>query len=236
MTNPLRRILSVLNLVNAYDNTPLYKGALLKKYDEMFNNYSIGVDSPEVVIAKLQHSLSEAKAFEALSVWADHKKDMHLNLRLRPTKKIRFSLYYLPPHTSHPPHAHHRLTSIQTLVSGKLHLREYENVFSNEEEIHVKQVTEKNLSLYESFITAPTYRNVHWFGTFDEPAYILSYSVTEGILGKYNLTGRSVNGRFCVDPTVNSADPNGIIRAPLIPYEEAVRQFSNSIFQHSMVA
>ena len=225
----IKRILSLLNLVNVYDDGPgLYKGPAVKDLDDFFELFCTGENEPDLLSQKINEWAHNIDLIKELEPWLERNMDSHLSLRVRPRRKTRINLYYLPPHTSHPPHSHHHLSSIQILIKGRLQLREFATVHSNEKLLKLKQVNQCDLVPYETFLTSEDYRSVHWFGTYDEPAIILSYNVNFGILGKFNLSGRRINGRYYVD-TRPKASKEGVIDAPRLPDKEALDNFSGSI-------
>jgi len=229
MSSIFKSIISLLNLVNVHDEGHgLYKGPAVKKLDNFLERFYTGKDNPDELSQEINdwaHNINLTKEFDP---WLRRTKDSHLNLRVRPRKKFRLSLYYLSPHSSHPPHSHHRLSSVQILIKGRMQLREYHTVQFEKKELKLRKVIQRDLVPYEPFFTSRDYHNVHWFGTYDEPALILSYSVNFGILGKYNLWGRPVNGRYYVDANLKPSK-EGIIKAPLLTEDQAARNFSGPI-------
>ena len=130
-------------------------------------------------------------------------------------------VYILQPSTSQAPHQHHNLISTHVVLKGQVHLREYERVEKDAEDILLLQpVRDEILEAGDMFQASEWARNVHWFGAVGAPALMFSVDAR----GYEQTTFHSDNddqssfGRLYLDPTVvdNSGHTLGVCLAETV--------------------
>ena len=149
--------------------------------------------------------------------------------RHRLLSQTALGLYYLKPHRSEPPHYHNNTASLQCVISGRIYCRQYDRVARNDENIlMIRPVSQRELTVGQTFRMTEHKNNVHWFGTEDEPAVILDFSTGGTALYEtpFESGPKRPPGRNYLDPTA-PPDVNNLIAARELSIEEAYRRFAS---------
>jgi hypothetical protein len=156
------------------------------------------------------------------------QKDQILFRRSDPPHRETLQLLYLHPREVHPPHAHHNLVSIQTVLHGRCHVREWDRVARlDDSTLLLKLQTDRWFGPGDMMLTTEAYRNAHWFAADESPCVILNFY----LLGFQQWTfdqpraGRRL-GRQMLDPT-GPAQGDGMIAAREIALEDGYTRFGN---------
>ena len=159
-----------------------YDGPLLDVLYRLNQRLDLGQISPEGYIEELRKRLMDIKLKVEFEPWIEARPEDLDQLKLynssETNRKPYLSLVFTKPGWSHIPHGHHGQTSIQTVVDGELHVREYERVKKFEPGyIGIKKSTDKILKPGESFTMTDMVRNIHWFGSEVGPVIHLNSNV-----------------------------------------------------------
>ncbi len=135
-------------------------------------------------------------------------------------------LFFIPPATAVPAHAHHDVASAQCVVRGRVRVRQYERVRRiDPHTLGLRPVTDRVLVPGQAILTTERLDNVHWFGAETEPAVVINYALNGGFRDTFDPPGSRPVGRYYVDPT--TADHiDGLIAAPELAAEAAHAQFA----------
>lgn len=135
-------------------------------------------------------------------------------------------LFFIAPGHSHPPHAHHDVASVQTVVRGSLQVRQYARESRlAPRTLALRPVADRTLGPGGVILTTERIDNVHWFGAVDQPAVVFNYSLNGGLRDLLEPTAERGPGRYFVDPTAAPVD--GLIVAPHLGEDEAESRFAH---------
>lgn len=142
---------------------------------------------------------------------------------------MRLQLFYLKPQRSEPPHYHDRMASLQCVLKGRIHCRQYDRVARNPDgALLIRPVAQRALTVGETFRMTDHECNIHWFGTEDEPAVVLDFFIAAQRLYETPFDADATRpGRHYLDPT-GPVEPEGLIAAPDLGFKEAYRRFASS--------
>lgn len=104
-------------------------------------------------------------------------------------RSLKLQLFYIPSGMSHAPHGHSNLISMQTIIQGQLHVREYDRIpgTSTNNTIEITKKTDNIYAAGQTAVTTEKRRNVHWFGAVgSEPAIVLNFNL-QGLYHKSEL-------------------------------------------------
>lgn len=142
---------------------------------------------------------------------------------------MRLKLFYLKPHRSEPPHYHNMMASLQCVVSGRIYCRQYDRVARTDENVvMIRPVSQRELTVGQTFRTTDHKDNVHWFGTEDEPAVVLDFYIKGKALYEtpFESDAKRSHGRHYLDPT-GQPDADNLIAARELGVEEAYTRFAS---------
>ncbi|MEM9356067.1 MAG: hypothetical protein AAGB04_07635 [Pseudomonadota bacterium] len=89
--------------------------------------------------------------------------------------RYTIQVYKLMPEASQAPHQHHNLISTHLVLRGKIHLREYQRIATDEaDNLVLEPARDDVLTEGEMFQASEWCNNVHWFGAVDGPALMFS--------------------------------------------------------------
>jgi hypothetical protein len=92
--------------------------------------------------------------------------------------RIELNVFYIPAGQCHPPHMHHDTASVQLCLAGKLRARQYDRIQREDDNhVRIRPVLENTIGLGDCMVTGENYRNVHWFGSLDEPSIVLNLNI-----------------------------------------------------------
>jgi hypothetical protein len=141
-------------------------------------------------------------------------------------QKRMLMLFFIAPGHSHPPHAHHDVASVQTVVRGNVRVRQYARERRlDPRTLALRPVADRTLGPGGVILTTERIDNVHWFGAVDQPAVVFNYSLNGGLQDLLEPTAERDPGRFFIDPTAAPVD--GLIVAPHLSADEAKSRFAH---------
>lgn len=125
-------------------------------------------------------------------------------------------IIYVKPGEVHPCHHHHNAFSIQGLLEGGLHVREYDRI-SREDERHIllRPVIDGRYAAGDAMRTTEFYRNAHWFGALEEPALMLNLNCRGYETVTFDPDDGRSPGRRLLDPTLGAVGPDTLRAAEL---------------------
>ncbi len=144
----------------------------------------------------------------------------------RHTDNCRYTIlfYRVNENEAQPPHQHHNLVSTQVIVSGRIHLREYERVErSDDGKLRIRLVRDAILGPGDVVQASEWSRNVHWFSGEGGPAVIFQMNARGYDTTVFNDDDEGAYGRRYLDPTNVSED--GVAECEVLDPEEAFLRF-----------
>ncbi len=215
----------------------LYSGPLLDRIDELVSRLDRREITPEQFVAEIHRRYRDVDLKSEFNEWLDDTPGYRVARLLyqqydqieerSKDRKRTLTLFYVPPGSSHPPHAHHNAASVQCVLKGTVHVRQYERVARYDQRtLEIRPIADGILRPYESILMTERLRNVHWFGASEQPAIILNYSVNGGLRDTFDPVDQRVAGRYYVDPTAGE-NAGGSILAPEIGLEAAHEKFAS---------
>lgn len=208
---------------------------------DRFTKFRRGELSPEKLVYSVEQKYKEFAVDRFVSEYID--ESLYLS-EVRPIYKKKFNssnsdaqmklqLFFLRPGTSHAPHAHHNLMSVQHVVRGRLYVREYERVAKfDEEHVLIKPYPGFVLEPSEGMCTTEKQRNIHWFGVEgNEPAIVLNFNIRGAYSERdlFDSTVETPNGRDFLDARGVEVFGNKLLVGRL------EREEANAIFARSTV-
>ncbi len=140
-------------------------------------------------------------------------------------KRYTVLFYNVEQNEVHAPHSHHNLASTQILVSGKLHLREYDRAGrDNKGRLLAKPVSDRLMLPGDTFQASEWKNNIHWFQAVDGPALVFNTNARGFEKPTFESNGEQFGRRY-IDPTSPAVD--GLIVCEEFGAEEAAKRFSN---------
>jgi hypothetical protein len=216
----IKRIL--LPDVDAYD------GALWQGAAAVIARLDAGDLTPDQYQAEIWELFDRIDPVEALADWTakclDEGEDQILQRRMSQEHVMWFQLLHMKPLEAHPPHGHRDLISNQVLLAGRTYLREYDRVQRlDEETVLLKLRSDGWMKVGDRIQTTEVDRNVHWFGSDDQPSVQLNFFITGYQRWTFDANPAR-RGRTYYDPT-QAATEDGLIIAKEIPGDEAHRRY-----------
>lgn len=168
-----------------------------------------------------------SEEFEALRQKAIRQGGQFEILRRHIDYKRYTVLFYSVEHGEvHAPHHHHNVASTQILISGKLHLREFDRVErTNEGKLIARMTSERTLVPGDTFQASEWKNNIHWFEAIDGPALIFNTNA-RGFEQSTFEKSHDRFGRCYVDPTKVAED--GLIHCDEFDEIEAKARFGGT--------
>ena len=91
------------------------------------------------------------------------------------SRRYTIQVYKLMPDASQAPHQHHNLISTHLVLHGKIHLREYQRIATDDaDNLVLEPARDGVLTAGQMFQASEWCNNVHWFGAVDGPALMFS--------------------------------------------------------------
>ncbi len=150
----------------------------------------------------------------------------------RATKNGRdwqIQVIYLEAGEVHPAHGHHNVVSLQGVLSGALHVREFERLpAASNGEWRVRALCDQTFSPGDVLQSSDGGRNIHWFAAVDGPALMLNLNI-RGYEADTFMPAGSTLGRRLLDLTLGVAEFDAvgpILRAQLLEPSEAYLRFA----------
>lgn len=140
-------------------------------------------------------------------------------------RDVTVSVLYLAPGEVHPPHHHHNVTSVQIVLDGEVHGREYERVRRlDEETVLLRPLFDGCLPPGSLLLAQEWARNAHWFAAGHAgPALIWNCNARGFEDRTFDPSDGRPLGRRLLHPSETAYE--GGISAREIDVEEAYRTF-----------
>lgn len=183
------------------------------------------VDEFQTALAEFCRLNADDPEFVALGDKTSIENQSHWLIK-RHIDHCRYSalFYHVAENEAHPPHHHHNVISTQIVISGKLHLREYERVERRGDgKLVLKLASDRLIGPGDVFQASEWSRNVHWFCAVDGPVVIFNINA-RGFEDKTFDADEGTFGRCYIDPTQFD-------EAGLIVTEEFDAERAHELFQ-----
>ena len=187
----------------------------------------ITVEAFQAATLEFLENLRLSKTFSKVIAIAERSEDQHWLVR-RHTDSCRYTilLYRVDKDKAQPPHQHHNLISTQVVISGHIHLREYERVrFGEDGKLELRLARDAVLGPGDVIQASEWYRNVHWFSGEGGPAIILQINSRGYEKAAFDENDDGPFGRRYLDPT--HFGESGLISCEELDVAEAARRFKN---------
>lgn len=207
----------------------LYRGPLIDRINTSLGRLDHREITPELFTQEIDRLFQETNLQTEFDEWLDdaHTYVLYRHRNISPWRQRNIFLFYIPPGTSHAPHAHHEVISIQCALKGTVIARQYERVRRlDPRTLALRPISDGILRAGESLRTTEFFNNVHWFGAEEQPALVLNYNINGGIKETFDPRGKREVGRYYLDPTLEGREGDLIV-APEIGADEAMAKFSS---------
>jgi hypothetical protein len=194
---------------------------------ERLRNREISVEKFQKEALAFFENIHLSKEFASDIAIAASSDEQHWLVR-RHTDNCRYTIlfYRVNENEAQPPHQHHNLVSTQVVVSGKIHLREYERVDqAGGGNLKVRLVRDAILGPGDVIQASEWSRNVHWFSGEGGPAVIFQMNARGYEDTVFNDDDEGPYGRRYLDPTNISRD--GLVECETLDTEEAFFRFKS---------
>jgi hypothetical protein len=232
----IRRSLAarVSRLVGRSHPVTLYQGSLVETIRGLNAELDRGAITPEEFVRALDERCRALDLEEELAGLLDEPagKLQPIGFHQLLINDVRGTpghlwLFFVPAGVMYPPHAHHDMLSVQRVVRGRVHLRQYERVTRlDPETLGIRPAADRMLEPGGAILMTEFLDNVHWFGAEEGPAVVLNFN--RGKAGPRTFDPRESAGkprRYFVDPT-GAPRPDGLIAAPHLAGNEARARFA----------
>ena len=117
-------------------------------------------------------------------------------------RRYTAQVYKLLPGASQAPHQHHNLLSTHLVLTGQVHLREYQRIRKDgTDNLILELVRDEIIGIGSLFQASEWSNNVHWFGAVDEPALMFSIDARGYECSTFHSDDVESFGRRYLDPT-----------------------------------
>lgn len=187
--------------------------------------------TPDLYLGAVAALYRRRDPVQALAPWIERalaeRKDQVLWRKAEPGRSQFIQLLYLEPREVHPPHCHHNLISLQYVLNGRVHIREYDRVARLGPETLLLRIRKDGWFGRGGMMdTSEVHKNAHWFAADENPAVILNFYILGFQEWTFDPPESSRKGRKMLDPT-GPAQGDGLIVAREIPLEDGYRKFGN---------
>jgi len=117
------------------------------------------------------------------------------------------------------PHGHINMSSAHLILQGEMHLRHYDKLFQEEQNLIIKPTIDKIAKIGESSSISDEKNNVHWFVANTESAFtfdVIMLNLKDKPYDIYNL-----------DIYQKQDLSNGTMRVPILDVETALKKYGN---------
>jgi hypothetical protein len=210
--------------IDAFDH-PLWHGAAAA-----IARLGAGETTPDGYQAEIGDLFRRIPPVAALADWTQRclteKTDLVLQRRSSPSHSVWFQLLHMHGSEAHPPHGHRNLISNQVLLHGRTYLREYDRIQRiDEHTVLLKLRSDGWMAVGDRIGTTEVDRNVHWFGSDENPAVQLNFFITGYQAWTFDAAPER-RGRTYYDVT-GEVTADGLIVARELTSEEAHRRFQH---------
>jgi len=192
---------------------------------ERLRNDEINVDEYQAQTLEFLQKNGLKNSFNDDIAIARASNEQHWLLR-RHTEQCRYTILFfnVKEHEVHPPHQHHNLISTQVVIEGKIHLREYQRVRTNDDDqLIMHLVRDEVLGPGAVFQASEWKNNVHWFCAVEGPAVVFQVNARGYENETFDKNDDGPFGRRYIDPT--RFDDSGLITCDQFDESEAERRF-----------
>ncbi len=203
-------------------------------YDELFFELLESLRRGEISSSDYQSAMRKTcrrldlhDAFGDVMQRVDQTNEAEVLLR-RHVDDCRYTVqvYKMEASSGQPPHQHHNLISTHVVLSGFVHLREYQRVgWDNDNAVLLKPVRDDVIASGDLFQASEWTNNVHWFGAVGGPALMFSVDARGYERATFNPQDTKPFGRRYLDPTTFKANGNAV--GVELCEAEAKRQFAH---------
>ncbi len=206
-------------------------GPLLREARELVGRLERRALTPDLYIKEVQALYRRIDPAAALKPWIARalaeRQDQVLWRKTLPGRSQFIQLLYLQPREVHPPHCHHNLISLQMVLHGRVHIREYDRVARLGPDSLLLRIRKDGVFGPGGLMdTTEIEKNAHWFAAGDDPAVILNFYILGYQEWTFDPPELSRKGRKMLDPT-GPVQRDGLIVAREIPIEEGYIKFGN---------
>ena len=126
-----------------------------------------------------------------------------------------------------PTRAHNNMVSAHLVLKGSFHLRTFHRVRDEAGAIWLRSSIDKEISAGDIITMSDDRNNVHSFVASSDYAYLLEIPVSHVNLKKSYALKADAYSMIYADPS-GKPGADGLIRAPVLEFEEALRRFSGT--------
>ncbi len=124
----------------------------------------------------------------------------------------------------HPPHHHHNLLSLQVVIRGRVHLREFDRIARcGPDSIRLRLASDRLLQPGDAFRSSEWHRNAHWFAAVGGPAVVFNFNARGYEPATFDADDAEAFGRRYLDP--RALAPDGTVEAASLGRDEAEAVF-----------
>lgn len=206
-----------------------YKGPLADRVRSYLDRMDRGEISPEYMTTEMHKIFSEFDLNEEFASWIydltekNPRRDIEL-FHFQDSKRYdSMNIVVRRPGYSSPPHGHNDLASYQTLLTGRMELRQYDRIKRvGENQVLLRPLREVILYPRQPFLTTEMAENIHWFGAIEKPALLFDYQWT-GLPSRFDV--RRNKTPDTLDPT-GPCNEDGLILATYLERSVAKEKFN----------
>ena len=136
---------------------------------------------------------------------------------------------YLEDGEVHPPHGHHNVVSLQGVLTGALHVREFERLdILSDGDWTVRPLADQIFGPGDALQSSDLSRNIHWFAAVGGPAVMLNLNI-RGYEANTFMPEGSTLGRRLLDLTLGVVEIDAIgpiLRGRVLAPTDAYERFA----------
>jgi len=208
-----------------------YNGELINYFENIFLELEKKKISPENAKQKVTNLFKNNKEIHNEFIFLSKKSEKNLNIisnRFNINSRIRFGIIYVKKNEYEPMHFHDGFISFQIVIRGSCILDECDKIKIDKNLIYYKPYNRIILKEKDVMLNYSKYRNIHGFGSIDEPVYILSIGKYYGFLGKYNFFSKKIkkNNRAYIDIEKQKKISDELYCSPLLNEKDAYQKYN----------
>jgi hypothetical protein len=143
-------------------------------------------------------------------------------------RDFTLQMIYVHPGEVHPCHHHHNVISMQAVLSGRIHAREYERLRRpDDRHVVLRPAIEGLYAAGDAMRSSEFHRNAHWFAALEEPAVMLNLNVRGFEAETFDPADGRALGRRLLDPTRAAPGGDGVLAEELDP-PDAYHRFGST--------
>ena len=141
----------------------------------------------------------------------------------------QIQVIYLEDGEVHPGHGHHNVVSVQGVLAGRLHVREFDRLaILPDGDWAVRPLVDQIFEPGDVMQSSDALRNIHWFAAVDGPALMLNLNI-RGYESSTFMPEGSTLGRRLLDLTLGPVETDlvgPILRARILNPKDAYEKFA----------